>query len=50
MLPDVDADDGDVAQKRILVGGRDDLQTLGEWVVALVRKGSRVSICEEHRC
>ena len=35
VLPDVDADDGDVGQERVLVGGRRDLNDLGRGVVAL---------------
>ena len=35
VLPDVDADDGDVRQERILVGGGRDLDHLGRRVVAL---------------
>ena len=34
MLPDVDADDGDVAEERVLVGGGDDLELLGVGVIA----------------
>ena len=34
VLPDVDADDGDVRQERVLVGGGDDLELLGVGVVA----------------
>lgn len=34
MLPDVNADDGGVGQERVLVGGGDDLETLGLGVVA----------------
>ena len=35
MLPDVDADDGDVRQERVLVGGGGDLDLLGGRVQAL---------------
>jgi hypothetical protein len=35
MLPDIDADDGDMGQERILVGSGDDLQALGGGVQAL---------------
>ena len=35
VLPDVDADDGDVAQERVLVGGGGELEALGRGVVAL---------------
>ena len=35
MLPDVDADDGDVRQERVLVGGGDDLELLGVLVSGL---------------
>ena len=34
MLPDVDADDGDVAEERVLVRGGDDLEFLGVGVIA----------------
>ena len=35
VLPDVDADDGDVRQERVLVGGGHDLKTLSLGVQAL---------------
>ena len=35
MLPDVDANNGDVGQERVLVGSRRDLNDLGRGVVAL---------------
>ena len=35
MLPDIDADDGDVSEERILVGGGDHLKTLGGRVKSL---------------
>lgn len=35
MLPDVDADDGDMAEERILVSGSYDLQALGGGTVTL---------------
>ena len=37
MLPDVDTDDGDVSQKRVLVGGGRDLKSLGDGVDTLCR-------------
>lgn len=37
MLPDVDADDGDVREQRVLVGRRRDLEHLRLRVVALQR-------------
>ena len=35
VLPNVNANDGDVGQERVLVGGRCDLNDLGRGVVAL---------------
>ena len=35
VLPDVDANNGDVGQERVLVGSRRDLNDLGRGVVAL---------------
>ena len=35
MLPNVDADDGVVAEERILISGSYDFQTLGGGIVAL---------------
>ena len=35
VFPNIDADDGDVRQERILVGGGRDLETLGRGVQAL---------------
>lgn len=35
MLPDVDTNDGDMSQERILVGGGDDLETFGGRVETL---------------
>ena len=34
MFPDVDADDGDVAEERVLVRGGDDLELLGVGIIA----------------
>ena len=42
MLPDVDADDGDVRQERVLVGGGDDLETLSLGVQALRRNSCQL--------
>ena len=54
MLPDVDADDGHVAEERVLVRGRDDLELLGVGVVpepapagALDRGGNGVHLLFE---
>ena len=41
VLPDVDADDGDMGQERVLVGGRRQLKTLGGRVQALSQTVSR---------
>ena len=41
VLPDVDADDGDVGQERVLVGSRRQLKTLGGRVQALLQTVSR---------
>lgn len=38
VLPDVDADDGDVGQKGVLVGSSNDFQTLGRGVQTLRSK------------
>lgn len=35
MLPDIDADDRDVGQERVLVSGGDDSEGLVRWVEAL---------------
>lgn len=35
MLPDINADDGDVGEERILVGGGNNLKTLGGRVKSL---------------
>ncbi len=35
MLPNVDTDDGDMGQKRVLVSGGDDLKTLSGGVKSL---------------
>ena len=40
VLPDVDADDGDVGQERVLVGRGRQLKTLGGRVQALLQTGS----------
>ena len=50
MLPDVDADDGDVRQERVLVRGGGDLDLLGGRVQAL--QGSEIQIapiCEQRK-
>ena len=46
MLPNVDANDGGVSEKRVLVGGGDDFKTLGCGVVSLYENKSRHSPLE----
>ena len=43
MLPDVDADDGDVRQERVLIGGGGDLDLLGGRVQALQERESQIA-------
>ena len=38
MLPDIDTNDGDEGEERVLVSGGGDLETLGGGVQALQRK------------
>ena len=40
MLPDIDTNDGDEGEERVLVSGGGDLETLGGGVQALQRKES----------
>lgn len=45
VLPDVHADDGDVGQEGVLVGGGDDLEDLGLGVVSLEAEEYALSFC-----
>ena len=44
VLPDIDTNDGDEGEERVLVSGGGDLETLGGGVQALQRKKSRTII------
>ena len=44
MLPDIDTNDGDEGEERVLVSGGGDLKTLGGGVQALQRKESHTVI------
>ena len=44
MLPDIDTNDGDEGEERVLVSGGGDLETLGGGVQTLQRKMSHIVI------
>lgn len=44
MLPNINADDGDVRQERVLVGRRHDLERLGLGVIALHHEDKKTMV------